>query len=476
MEKMTVKKLLGFLGACILLVSACAINSPANVTIKVAYSGLPLAPASAPSRLLLPTSSYLELKVLSGPATVVQTLSASLASTSAAFKLVLNPGTYTFVLTAYVNAANLNPLFIGQGDFVIASGDNTAQIYLKPYEDPQKPLGSLEWTSNLVLNPGQAQSLTYQFTNTKNGLTVSGLTGGFAYYFQDSAGHPLVTTGGSLAPGLTADGKVYLTVYNSLGSTVSTTLLVTETPAAPVNKIGIIYNDALSADITLAWKLKRLALINPLGASPTLTGAFPSVSVTLIPQSSIPTSADPAYLLPTTTLILLPGTSLSSYPGQVQNVASQGHGLLAYGAGALHFLDSLNSNWSLWGLAGQQPAAIGWGPSAVGSSATVTVKVKNYSSGVWNFPLLSTSIPAADGSPVDLSDGLTATNVVGYYDATGIGTDPVGGTLYAADAVSPGYYPAVRQGRFIQFGIDIYPNSEAGQVLLLNLLDKLAAF
>lgn len=214
--------------------------------------------------------------------------------------------------------------------------------------------------------------------------------------------------------------------------------------------IAIVYNDSNSTDTTMATTARGYLLNNIIGMG-TITGTWPTWSVTLVPQSEIPatyTAADRFYGDP---VIVTHGFSYTSDTNRVRLISAHGHSVIAIGYG-VRVMDTINTNWATWGYTGQRPDQIGWGPSAVGSG-TVWATVTGTGSGIWGGPVTSTSMSATQGDSNQMAYTANGT-VVAVYRAGGLTSHPTNGwNLQMQDGFTT-YAAVASQGRWVQYGYD----------------------
>jgi hypothetical protein len=247
------------------------------------------------------------------------------------------------------------------------------------------------------------------------------------------------------------------------------------------SNVAVVYDSGNTADTTTAANIKTvltkdLTATYPAGYGPTVTGTMPIYTVTLVPQSLVPTTAAAGNVFSGQPVIVTPGTTLTD--GQSYNVTAHSHGVIAMGSGGAHMLDRINSNWSSWGFSGTQPSAIGWGPSwSIGPS--VYVKTWTSSNGYWNYPLQSTvftgATPPSDQTRTQIA--YTLLGRVSVYHSGGDASMPGDSCLFGLEDAYTVYFPVVRHGRFLQFGFEGLPDRPfTGWVYFTNLTYRMGMY
>jgi hypothetical protein len=241
------------------------------------------------------------------------------------------------------------------------------------------------------------------------------------------------------------------------------------TPVSATPTVSIVYNDLDTTDTTQAQALHAL-LTNNLTFTSGVSGTMPVYVVNMVPQGNIPASFDSTWSL-AGVIVVTPGSTVYSDAARSRNLAAQGKGVIAMGNGGTRFIDTVNANWSTWGLSGQQPGQIGYSRSSNGGGVDAVFSRGTGNPGpdlkVWRSPLTSTSLPTTDAVSVTL------------YSATPNGLEihfaglvaPIGGSLIGDDAGNANWFVIVRQGRFLQYGFSLAPDlPKTGQVLFVNLV------
>jgi hypothetical protein len=267
-------------------------------------------------------------------------------------------------------------------------------------------------------------------------------------------------------------GQLYyfhVTIYNAAageGSYSSTC------PAGYTSNVAVIYN----TNSTLANQIKTILTTNWQSTYTAVTGTLPTWSVTVIPQSFIPTTYTAGVtVLNGDPIIVTPDTSIYSNPVLTHNVTGGGKGIIGMGGGGTRMIDTVSDYFVSWSYGGTRPVEIGWGASAVNSTPSIwayTLSLNNES--VWSSPLTCPS--AITGFPAHVQMAYTAaTSVVVYKSAWNV--NPANGYLYAQMDGSTTYFPVARQDRFLQWGFEgLMDRPFTGWVLFVNLVNRMSLF
>lgn len=242
--------------------------------------------------------------------------------------------------------------------------------------------------------------------------------------------------------------------------------------------ITVIYDANDSTDTALANAIKsRLETSLSVQYPSSISGTQPTWKVILIPESMVATSSisgttDEAYyrhVIYGDPTIVTPGTSIYLNANQTRNLVGgyAPRGVIGMGFGGTKMIDTINSQWSSWGLSGTKPVDIGYLKAAGFSDATPYTYTWTTGNSVWTSPLSSTSIPGHNSS-VQLSYQDLVPRYSVYRSG---GVAPTDGVLYSREPSNTNYFPVVRQGRFMHFGYGVLPDRPyTGGVFLVNLM------
>jgi hypothetical protein len=284
------------------------------------------------------------------------------------------------------------------------------------------------------------------------------------------------TTGSSLNVTVPV-GQLYYIQVAIYSTGVGTLGPYSDSKLAYTSDIAIIYDSYDSTDTTIANDMKTILTTDiPSAYSPTVGGTMPSWSVTLVPQSVVPTTYSSANVFHGYPVIITPGNDLYANANQTRNVVAHGHGVFAMGTGGTRLLDTCEDNWGSWGLVGTAPTEIGWMESG---SASASSFMYTWTSGnsVWNSPLNSTAFPGGTTPTHNAQTQISYASISRISVYRGSDTNPTDGWLYGREnSPTSHYYPVVRQGRFLQFGFQQETDRYyTGWVYITNLVYRMSA-
>ncbi len=241
---------------------------------------------------------------------------------------------------------------------------------------------------------------------------------------------------------------------------------------APVagQPVSIVYDSSSPTDTAIAQAIRTILRTNLPFTVPGVTGTMPRFDVTLVPESGIPSTFNPGYLMPGSAdpVILTPGVTRHSDEQWCHNVANQGKGVLGMGAAGAWFFETANTFYGAWAYPDQRPTEIRYMNTWTAPSSSVVVRNPGTA---WGVPLASPAIPLSDGATVAFSSASITTTEA--YKAGG--APPTGGEWYASRVGDADHFPVGRQGRFVLFGFEAVPDkAETAHVLLVNLVKYLA--
>jgi len=252
--------------------------------------------------------------------------------------------------------------------------------------------------------------------------------------------------------------------------------------------ITVIYNSSDSTDTALAASIKTTLETSLSTSYPTsIYGTQPIWKVTLVPESLVSTTY--VALVPLTPTneqywryniygaptIVTPATSVYANANKVRNIVGTtvaARGVVGIGYGGTRLLDYVNSYWTTWGLAGQQPTNLGYMNSAGFSDTTLNGYTWTISNTVWSSPLYSNSIPGGATPTHNALVQMSYQNTAGRYSIYRLnGTAITGGLLLEREYSNANYFTVAQQGRFAHMGFTALPDRPyTGKVFLVNLI------
>jgi Bacterial Ig-like domain len=244
--------------------------------------------------------------------------------------------------------------------------------------------------------------------------------------------------------------------------------------------VTVVYDDDDTTDTTLAGTIRTVIQSNNGGTEVSSRNwASINKSVMLWPEDSVSSTYSAENTIHGDPVILTPSTGgIRTYAGKIQNISAHGRGVIAMGNDSWALMQSISSNFSLWEYTGQQPYSIG-----TTSTGTTTYDGPWYYrwnttdfESPWKYPLWASSMGGENPTNnymTQLSYSANPWSISSKYISND--ADPVGGEIYGRvyGSGNAHHFGIIRQGRFLVFAFDSIPLYTPGEVLFVNLVDKM---
>jgi hypothetical protein len=308
-----------------------------------------------------------------------------------------------------------------------------------------------------------ANTITCSWTGAEN--EIDGEVG-YEIHARDPAG--TVTTLGS-----TADTAGTFAAPPGILYGVTVAIANSETGVGPdsneqpgyAESAVIVYDDNDAADTARATALAAV-LATDVVATGAGAGTMPTVPAALLPASMVSSTASVPEAWAGRPMILSPGFSAISDEGRLRNVTSASRSMLALGP-SVAIYDTINSLGGDWGP-GAPPYTFSYGYSDFGG---YTDAVIYYAEGdIFTWPLYATGYGP---SPLEgTAEGYTSTPTT----VTALMSDGFDGAqrLCWFDAAIVDWWACAQHGNWGWLGYLDPPDTDAGQVLLINFVARLA--